>query len=95
MPSRREGRGDDESSNARDGRSDPDLCPHDRVRGFQHGILVTTKTSVQDVREHYGAYFARLSDLGQVEAGRGGRHELTLYLCRCEALTRRYPVPYR
>lgn len=59
------------------------------------GILVTTKTSVQEVRAHYGAYFARISDLGQVPVGRRGRHEVTLYLYRCEELTRPYPVPYR
>ena len=58
------------------------------------GILVTTKTSVEEVRAHYGAYCARISESGQVPIGRRGRHEVTLYLYRCEELTRRYPVPY-
>jgi len=58
------------------------------------GILVTTKTSVTEVRGHYGAYFARIDPLGQVEVGRGRRHEVTLYLYRCEDLKRPYPLPY-
>ncbi|HEV8437152.1 MAG TPA: glycosyltransferase family 39 protein [Methylomirabilota bacterium] len=58
------------------------------------GILVTTKTSVEEVSSHYGAYFARISALGPVEIGRHGRREITLYLYRCEELTRPYPLPY-
>lgn len=58
------------------------------------GILVTTKTSVREVMAHYGAYFARISPLGPVEVGRRGRHELTLYLYRCEDLKHSYPLPY-
>jgi hypothetical protein len=58
------------------------------------GILVTTKTSAEEVRGHYGAYFARIDSLGQVEIGRSGRQEVTLYLYRCEDLQRPYPLPY-
>ena len=58
------------------------------------GILVTTKTSVDEVRAHYGAYFARISALGPVAVGRAGRAEVTLYLYRGETLLRAYPQPY-
>ncbi len=58
------------------------------------GILVTTKTSAEEVRDHYGAYFARIDPLGQVEIGRDGRQEVTLYLYRCKDFTRPYPLPY-
>jgi Dolichyl-phosphate-mannose-protein mannosyltransferase len=58
------------------------------------GILVTTKATATEVRAHYGAYFARISALGAVDIGRRGRRELTLYLYRCEELTRPYPLPY-
>ncbi len=58
------------------------------------GILVTTKTSVKEVMDHYGSYFARISALGQVEVGRRGRNEMTLYLYRCEDLKRPYPRRY-
>jgi hypothetical protein len=59
------------------------------------GILVTTKDTVQEVTPHYGRYFARIESLGQVEVGRRGRREVTLYLYRCENFLRPYPIPYR
>jgi len=57
------------------------------------GILVTTKTH-DEALIHYGRYFAHISALGEVIVGRRGRHELTLYLYRCETLQRPYPLPY-
>ena len=58
------------------------------------GILVTTKTSAAEVKGHFGEYFARISPLGPVAVGRGGRPEVILYLYRCEELRRPYPLPY-
>jgi len=58
------------------------------------GILVTTKDTAAEVAQHYGQYFARITSLGEVPVGRRGRHELTLYLYRCEDLQRPYPRPY-
>lgn len=58
------------------------------------GILVTPRASVGEVTARFGSYFARIEPLGTVPVGRGGRHEVTLYLYRCEGLTRPYPLPY-
>jgi 4-amino-4-deoxy-L-arabinose transferase-like glycosyltransferase len=58
------------------------------------GILVTTKETVQEVTGHYGQYFARIESLGEVEVGRHGRNEVTLYLYRGENFLRPYPIPY-
>ena len=58
------------------------------------GILVTNRPSLTDVRARYGDYFARIEPIGTVPVGRAGRHEVTLYLYRCQALTRPYPTPY-
>ena len=60
----------------------------------QDGILVTTKTTVEEVQGHYAPYFSRITALGEVPAGRHGRREITLYLYRCEGLRRPYPLPY-
>ncbi len=35
-----------------------------------------------------------IEPLGSVPIGRSGRHEVTLYLYRCEELKRPYPLPY-
>jgi hypothetical protein len=57
------------------------------------GILVTTKNA-EEVNGYYGAYFARIVPLGEVEIGRRGRREIALSLYRCERLARPYPLPY-
>jgi hypothetical protein len=59
------------------------------------GILVTNRPSLPDVRRRFGEYFTRIEPIGTVPVGRSGRHEVTLYLYRCEILTRPYPTPYR
>ena len=58
------------------------------------GILVTTKASLTEVTGHFGRYFERVTPLGAVDVGRGGRSELTLYLYRGETLRAPYPQPY-
>lgn len=58
------------------------------------GILVTTKPGLAEVIGRYGDFFTRIEPLGSVPVGRRGRHEVTLYLYRCERLTRPYPLPY-
>jgi hypothetical protein len=58
------------------------------------GILVTTKDTAAEVAQHYGRYFTRIIALGEIPVGRRGRHELTLYLYRCENLQHPYPRPY-
>jgi hypothetical protein len=59
------------------------------------GILVTNRPSLEDVRRRFGEYFTRIEPIGTVPVGRSERHEVTLYLYRCESLTRPYPTPYR
>jgi hypothetical protein len=58
------------------------------------GILVTEKRSVRQVAGYFGAYFERITPLGDVDVGRGGRSEFKLYLYRCETLKAPYPRPY-
>jgi hypothetical protein len=58
------------------------------------GILVTTKTGLPEVAGHFGRYFERITPLGAVDVGRGGRSELKLYLYRGERLKTPYPQPY-
>ncbi len=79
--------------NARDPRGFAFFDRSERWLG-KDGILVTTKTSAKEVADHYGRYFARISPLGEVAVGRGGRTEMTLYLYRCEELQTPYPRPY-
>jgi hypothetical protein len=59
------------------------------------GILVTNRPSLLDVQHRFGEYFTRIEPIGTVPVGRSGRHEVTLYLYLCQALTRPYPMPYR
>ena len=59
------------------------------------GILVTNRPSLEDVQHRFGEYFTRIEPIGTVPVGRSGRHEVTLYLYRGQALTRPYPLPYR
>jgi dolichyl-phosphate-mannose-protein mannosyltransferase len=58
------------------------------------GILVTPRSSLAEVMSRYGDFFTRIEPLGTVPVGRAGRHEVTLYLYRCEKLKRPYPLPY-
>lgn len=58
------------------------------------GILVTTKASVEEVRRHFGDYFAAIHALGPVVIRRAGAPVLTVQLYRCERLLRPYPLPY-
>jgi len=58
------------------------------------GILVTTKPALAEVMGRYGDFFRRIEPIGMVPVGRRGRREVTLYLYRCEGLTRPYPLPY-
>jgi hypothetical protein len=58
------------------------------------GILVTPRPSLAEVMGRYGDFFTRIEPLGSVPVGRSGRHEVTLYLYRCEGLKRPYPLPY-
>ena len=63
---------------------------HDAKRFLgKDGILVTTKTPAE-VAGRFERYFARITPLGEVQVGRRGRAEYTLYLYRGERL--RAPV---
>ncbi|MFI5214403.1 MAG: hypothetical protein ACHQU8_07695, partial [Gemmatimonadales bacterium] len=60
----------------------------------KEGILVSERDSLAAVERDYGPYCSALDSMGSVPIIRGSRAERTLYLYRCAALTRAYPLPY-
>jgi len=59
----------------------------------KEGILVSERDSAEVARE-YAPYCSAFGSLGTVPIVRASRAERTLYLYRCAALTRAYPLPY-
>ncbi|MFI5214757.1 MAG: hypothetical protein ACHQU8_09495, partial [Gemmatimonadales bacterium] len=60
----------------------------------KEGILVSERDSLAAVERDYGPYCSALDSMGSVPIIRRSRAERTLYLYRCAALTRAYPLPY-
>lgn len=65
----------------------------DRYVG-KEGILVSERDSLAALARDYGPYCSAFDSAGSVPVIRGSRVERTLYLYRCAALTRAYPLPY-
>lgn len=58
------------------------------------GILVTERDSLAAIEREYRPYCSAIDSLGSVPIIRASLAERTLYLYRCAALTRAYPLPY-